>query len=263
MSKWTAKGRVWFLFGLPAFQMERPRLMQWLTMVNRPLEANIGVVIIAVSKINWLLWNIKIWLLPQGWVVAAQTSRPTTSSTIRSSTVQCVREVGTCGEDEDNCTFYSFCLVSVTWLGLLKKRGSVLAASIIRMLVLSGDCGCVRTGNREFSTFWSFSCCGIKIFAICWFSASAWIACPPGKDKRKNLDEGNEDAATDVGKKERQNVPPQASSQHCHATVHIDCALRVEILKKKMLKLLFPLKMRERKWESKCWWLFAQRPDIR
>ena len=51
MAKWTAKGRVWFLFGLPAFQMERPRLMQGLTMVNRPLEANIGVVIIAVSKI--------------------------------------------------------------------------------------------------------------------------------------------------------------------------------------------------------------------
>ena len=169
MAKWTAKGRVWFLFGLPAFQKECPSLMQGLTMVNRPLEANIGVVIIAVSKINWLLWNIKIWLLPQGWVVAAQTSRPTTSSTIRSSTVQCVREVGTCGEDQDNCTFYSFCLVSVTWLGLLKKRGSVLATSIIRMFVLSGDCGCVRAANREFSTFWSFSCCGIKIFAICGF----------------------------------------------------------------------------------------------
>ena len=106
----TAKGRVWFLFGLPAFQMERQRLMQGLTLVNRPLEANKGVVIIAVSKNYWLLWNIKIWLLPQGWVVAAQTSRPTTSSTIRSSTVQCVREVGTCGEDEDNCTFYSFVL---------------------------------------------------------------------------------------------------------------------------------------------------------
>ena len=50
-AKWTTKGRVWFLFGQPAFQMERPRLMQGLTMVNRPLEANIGVVIIAVSKI--------------------------------------------------------------------------------------------------------------------------------------------------------------------------------------------------------------------
>ena len=240
MAKWTAKGRVWFLFGLPAFQMVRPRLMQGLTMVNRPLEANIGVVIIAVSKNYWLLWNTKIWLLPQGWVVAAQTSRPTTPSTIRSSTVQCVREVGTCGGDKDNCTLFSFCLVSVTWLGLLKKRGGVLAASIIRMLVLSGDCGCVRAGKRELSTFWSFSCCGIKIFAIFWFSASAWIACPPGKDKRKNLDEGNEDAATDVGKKERQNVPPQAPSQHRHATVHIDCALGVEILKKQCWNFLFP-----------------------
>jgi len=137
-----------------------------------------------------------VCLIPQGWVVAAQTSRPTTSSAIRSSTVQCVREVG-------------------TWLGLLKKRGSVLAASIIRMLVLSGDCGCVRAG----------------------------------KDKRKNLDEGNEDAATDVGKKERQNVPPQAPSQHRHATVHIDCALGVEILENGVVLLLTVLFHQA----ARCW----------
>ena len=53
-----------------------------------------------------------------------------------------------------------------------------------------------------------------------------------GDSKADVVNEGNEDAATDVGKKKRQNVPPQASSQHRHATVHIDCALRVEILKK-------------------------------
>lgn len=55
MAKWTAKGRVWFLFGLPAFQMERPRLMQGLTMVKKLLEANIGVVIIVVSKVMAVL----------------------------------------------------------------------------------------------------------------------------------------------------------------------------------------------------------------
>ena len=58
---------------------------------------------------------------------------------------------------------------------------------------------------------------------------------PPGKDKGENLDESNEDSTADVGEQDRKDVPPQSPGEHCHATVHIDCSLGMEILKSRII----------------------------
>ena len=53
----------------------------------------------------------------------------------------------------------------------------------------------------------------------------------PGEYKGENLDKGNEYSAANVGEEERKDVSSESSGEHCHATVHIDCPLGVEILK--------------------------------
>lgn len=79
-----------------------------------------------------------------------------------------------------------------------------MTSSTLGTFVLSRDCSCICTGEH----------------------------------KGENLDKRNEYGAANVGEEEREDVSSESSGKNCHATVHIDCPLWMEILENRVVLLL-------------------------